>query len=77
MIGFSGSGMGGTRSRAPCHEGAERAEDVRLAHPDVNQHGAEVWDRGRIVGTLAPREQLDPNRSGLNRDLGFRRGLRL
>jgi hypothetical protein len=30
---------------------------ARAAELVTDQHGAEVWDRGRIVGTLAPRER--------------------
>ena len=39
-----------------------RTDDCALARATklvTEQHGAEVWDRGRIVGTLAPRDQSE------------------
>jgi hypothetical protein len=30
---------------------------ARAAELVTDQHGVEVWERGRIVGTLAPRER--------------------
>jgi hypothetical protein len=75
MIGVAGvSGMGGPRSRRTSHKGAERAENVRLPHPDINQHGGDQDEADEDVHPML-RQTKDPRRDDVQLDSARIKGM--